>query len=116
MSKLLISTALFAPVIALSLMLMLRPDEVVRWQGKWYRSVYNRWLKRSNNEIDRRFMLPHDRALIGKRSVFVREAPEDPRKFASLIVVHRIFGVVILALVLGAISLGTIAVLLGLVK
>ena len=76
--------------------LIFYPHKIVQWQGNEYRKFYKR-LNMSDDDIDRTPQLPSDRALMGKKSYFINEAPENPEKFTGLIVIYRLFGVVVLA-------------------
>ena len=61
----------------------------------------------SDDDIDKTPQLPTDRAFMGKRSHFINEAPENPEKFAELIQIYRLFGVVVVAMLV-LVSIGVI--------
>ena len=76
--------------------LLFYPHKIVQWQGSEYRKWYKGQFNMSDDDIDRTPQLPTDRALVGKRSHFINEAPENPEKFTGLILIYRIFGVVVM--------------------
>lgn len=116
MSKLLSLIPIFAPVLLMGVLLVLAPHEIIRLQGRFYRRIYKGWLKQTDREMERSWQLPTDRAVMGKRSEFAAEAPENPHRYSTLILWYRIFGVITLLLVLGASGIAVFAALVGALK
>ena len=82
--------------VTLTIFSLFFPHKLIELQGKLYRRMYKTYLKMSDDEIDSRYQLPTDRYFMGRRSEFIRFAPEDPKRFTRLILAGRIAGVVML--------------------
>lgn len=93
----------------LAVVLLVIPHRIIQLQGRFYRKVYRDMLKLTDNQIDDFRRLPTDEATMGKRSDFIRQAPEDPRKYKRLIFMYRIVGGVLVAFIVLAFSLLALA-------
>ncbi len=82
--------------VTLTIFSLFFPHEMIGFQGRFYRRIYKTHLKMSDDEIDSRYQLPTDRYFMGRRSEFIRFAPEDPKRFTRLKLAGRIAGVVML--------------------
>ena len=80
----------------LGLVFVLTPQVVLKLQASFYKRVYKDVLSMNDEDIDNRMMLPTDRALMGRRSDFIKRATEYPEDFTGLIVLIRIIGVLLL--------------------
>lgn len=81
---------------ALIIVLLVFPQKLVAVLGKFYRRAYKTFHKMSDDELDSISQLPADRYLIGRRSEFIRYAPEEPQRFTRLIIAYRIAGLILL--------------------
>lgn len=94
------SIGIFATVVcilgALIIVLLVFPQKLVAVLGKFYRRAYKTFHKMSDDELDSISQLPADRYLIGRRSEFIRYAPEEPQRFTRLIIAYRIAGLILL--------------------
>ena len=88
----------------------------MRWQGRFYRAVYNPNGTASDDEMDRSLQSPFDNVLWGSRSEFIRLAPEHPESFPKLILIYRIMGSLMAAFAFMIAIAGTIFMLLDLFR
>lgn len=56
----------------LGLVFVLTPQVVLKLQASFYKRVYKDVLSMNDEDIDNRMMLPTDRALMGRRSDFIK--------------------------------------------
>ena len=98
-----------------TVVLLFFPHKVVEFLGKFYRRAYKTNRNMSDDEIDSLFQLPTNRYLMGRRSEFIRFAPEDPQRFTRLILACRIAGLILL-LFWAAIGVGLMCVAILLVN
>lgn len=76
------------------------PHHIVRIQGKFYRRWYKDFANMSDDQINSFPMLPTDRFFLGDRAKFIREAPENPKKFTRLLIACRILGLLFILLLI----------------
>src|SRR5262249_39859 len=75
-----------------SLVFMLAPEKIIRWQSHIYRSWYKDYLKWSDEAIDGLPQTAWDRYLVGNRSLFIRDASSHPENYTRLLRMSRGIG------------------------
>ena len=74
------------------------PMRVIQIQARAYERLYYKGLGMSPEQMEKRPMLPWDRALIGNMRKFIDIAPDHPEEFGDYAVVLRLFGIGLWAL------------------
>ena len=98
--------------LVIAIVFMFRPRQIVRLHAQFYKTAYKDALHQDDAQIDRPPMLPTDRALMGSRSRYVREAVDHPEQYPGMITLIRVVGVVILLFVLGFYGVAALFILL----
>lgn len=99
MQGIIISILVILVPTSLAIVLLFFPHEIVRLQGRFYKTTYKNFLNQSDQEIDNRMTLPTDKWLMGRRSTFAREATDNPQRYSRLIRMYRVIGSILLTII-----------------
>lgn len=69
------------------------PKRVIQIQARAYGRIYYDGFGLNSEQMEKRPMLPWDRALIGNMRKFIEIAPEHPEEFQEYALTLRLFGI-----------------------